>query len=156
MSDADPRPAGTHAWLVMMKAHRAMARHAERSIATLGLGLSDFAVLEMLLHKGPQRVNDVGRTIGLTSGAITAAVDRLEGQGLLARTSSPDDRRSRIVALTPAGQACGRDAFASHSAAMAHAAGGLTADEQATLITLLKKLGRSAQERLEAPQDGPL
>ena len=84
MSDADPRPAGTHAWLVMMKAHRAMARHAERSIATLGLGLSDFAVLEMLLHKGPQRVNDVGRTIGLTSGAITAAVDRLEGQGLLA------------------------------------------------------------------------
>ena len=36
---------------------------------------------------------------------------------------------------------------------MAHATGGLTDDEQATLTSLLKKLGRSAQGRLEAPED---
>jgi len=57
-----------------MKAHRTLARLATRSIESSEVGLSDFAVLEMLLHKGPQPVNEIGRRIELTSGAITTAV----------------------------------------------------------------------------------
>src|SRR5437868_14524333 len=76
---------GTHLWLVMMKAHRALARVAARSIESADVGLSDFAVMEMLLHKGPQPVNEIGRRIELTSGAITTAVDRLESRRLVTR-----------------------------------------------------------------------
>ncbi|MDB5096416.1 MAG: transcriptional regulator, MarR family [Cyanobacteria bacterium RYN_339] len=137
----------------MMKAYRALQRHAEHSIVALGLGLSDFAVLEILLNKGPQKVNDIGRTIGLTSGAITAAVDRLEDQGLLARTSDPGDRRSRIVALTPKGVTCSQDAFASHAAALERAVVALTDEERVTLVALLKKLGLSAQAQWDASKD---
>ena len=54
---------GTHLWLVMMKAHRTLQRLATRSIESSDVGLSDFAVLEMLLHKGPQPVNEIGRRI---------------------------------------------------------------------------------------------
>src|SRR6266571_5143988 len=75
---------GTHLWLVMMKAHRALQRLATRSIESSEVGLSDFAVMEMLLHKGPQPVNEIGRRIELTSGAITTAVDRLEARKLVA------------------------------------------------------------------------
>lgn len=149
MSDDEQLPSGTHTWLVLMKAHRALQRHAERSIVEQALGLSDFGVLELLLHKGPQRVNDIGRTIGLTSGAISNAVSRLEGQGLIARADDPTDRRSCIVRLTPDGMARARDAFASHSAALERATGDLTADERATLVALLKKLGHGAQARFD-------
>jgi hypothetical protein len=47
----------THVWVVLWKAARAVEENAMTSVAGLGLGLSDFAVLEVLLHKGPQPVN---------------------------------------------------------------------------------------------------
>src|ERR1700722_5397331 len=99
MAAADPESSGVHLWLVLMKAHRALAKHAMRSIEPSGLGFSDFAVLEVLLHKGPQKVNEIGRRIDLTSGSITTAVDRLETRGLVVRGLDDADRRSRVVRL---------------------------------------------------------
>src|SRR5438270_3486313 len=135
---------GTHLWLVLMKAHRTLARLATRSIESSEVGLSDFAVLEMLLHKGPQPVNEIGRRVELTSGAITTAVDRLESRGLVAREAHPSDRRTRIVRLTAAGEEQAARIFASHKRAMDLASSGLSKTERATLIELLKKLGTSA------------
>jgi MarR family transcriptional regulator, 2-MHQ and catechol-resistance regulon repressor len=136
---------GTHLWLVMMKAHRTLKRLATRSIESAEVGLSDFAVMEMLLHKGPQPVNEIGRRIELTSGAITTAVDRLEARGLVTREAHASDRRARIVRLTAAGEKQAAKVFASHKAAMDVAASGLLKTERATLIQLLKKLGTFAE-----------
>src|SRR5438105_13783179 len=91
---------GTHLWLVLMKAHRALERLATQSIESLDVCLSDFGVMELLLHKGPEPVNEIGRRIALTSGAITTAVVRLEARGLVAREAHASDRRARIVRLT--------------------------------------------------------
>lgn len=137
---------GTHVWLVLMKAHRTLARHAERSIEELDMCFSDFAVLELLLHKGPQPVNAIGRRVALTSGSITTAVDRLEERGLVARALDPRDRRARVVSLTKTGAARIREVFAQHERAMDRAAAGLTAAERATLAALLKKLGTTAEK----------
>src|SRR5881296_3844927 len=142
---------GTHLWLVMMKAHRSLQRLAIRSIELSEVGLSDFAVLEMLLHKGPQPVNEIGRRIELTSGAITTAVDRLESRRLVTREAHPSDRRARIVRLTAAGEEQAARIFAGHKAAMDLAASGLSRTERATLIGLLRKLGTSAGAQV-APQ----
>src|SRR5947208_5940643 len=109
---------GTHLWLVLMKAHRALERLATQSIESLEVCLSDFGVLEMLLHRGPQPVNEIGRRIELTSGAITTAVDRLESRGLVTREAHATDRRARIVRLTPAGEQQAAKVFAIHKAAM--------------------------------------
>ena len=135
---------GTHVWLVLMKAHRALQRVAIRSIESSEAGLSDFAVMEMLLHKGPQPVNEIGRRIDLTSGAITTAVDRLEARGLVTREAHPSDRRARVVRLSARGEKQAAEAFARHKAAMDLAATGLSKAERTTLIYLLKKLGTSA------------
>jgi MarR family 2-MHQ and catechol resistance regulon transcriptional repressor len=147
---------GTHLWLVLMKAFRTLERHARRNIAPLDLGSSDFAILELLLHKGRQPVSAIGRSVDLTSGAITSAVDRLETQGLVARTSDPKDRRTRFVSLTPKGTARIREVFGDHQLAMDRAISGLTKAERETLITLIKKLGRSAEERLASEGDDAL
>ena len=135
---------GTHLWLVMMKTHRALERLAIQSIESSEVGLSDFAVIEMLLHKGPQPVNEIGRRIELTSGAITTAVDRLESRDLVTREAHPSDRRARIVRLTARGEERAAKVFAGHKTAMDLAASGLSKTERATLIQLLKKLGISA------------
>src|SRR2546425_12494371 len=95
---------GTHLWLVMMKAHRALERLAIQSIESSEVGLSDFAVMEMLLHKGPQPVNEIGRRIELTSGAITTPADRLESRDLVTREAHPSDRMALIDRLTPLGE----------------------------------------------------
>ncbi len=144
---------GTRVWLVLMKAHRALARHASKSIGRFDIGLSDFAILEVLLHKGPLLVNDIGRRIELTSGAITSAVDRLEARGLVRRSADLTDRRARVIHLTAEGEACIQPIFAFHKQVMDDAASGLSAAERATLIELLKKLGTFAQTRDQPPED---
>jgi MarR family 2-MHQ and catechol resistance regulon transcriptional repressor len=149
-------PTGTYVWLVLMKAHRSVQRHAAASIAALDLGLSDFVVLEMLLHKGPMKVNDIGRKVDLTSGSITTAVDRLQAKGLVSREINREDGRSRIVQLTAKGRDLIRAAFAAHAARLERAAGGLDLKERTELVNLLKKLGRDAQAQLdEEGNEGP-
>jgi MarR family 2-MHQ and catechol resistance regulon transcriptional repressor len=139
---------GVHVWLVLMKAHRSMVRHAERSIAALDMCISDFAVLEVLLHKGPQSVGEIGRRVDLTSGSITTAIDRLETRGLVARAAHASDRRARVVHLTPEGKARISHVFGTHKEAMDRAAHGLSNAERGTLLALLKKLGTTAERQL--------
>ena len=138
---------GIHLWLVLWKAYQALLCHAERHIHSLGLGFSDFAVLEVLLHKGPAPVNTIGELVHLTSGSITAAIDRLERKSLVARGADPSDRRARVVRLTEAGRTLIESAFRDHAAAMEAAASGLSAAERGEAVALLKKLGLSARER---------
>lgn len=140
---------GTYAWLILMKAHRALMRHAEASIVTLDIGLTDFVILEMLLHKGPQKVSDIGRRVGLTSGAITSAVDRSEKQGFVTRSSDAADRRARVVRLTSQGKRVIEKAFTCHSDAMEDALSALTPSELRTLAAMLKRVGTSVESKVE-------
>lgn len=140
---------GVHVWLVTWKAARALEACAEKSLGSLEMCGSDFAVLEALLHKGPLPVNAIGKKVLLTSGSITTAVDRLENKGLVERRDDPDDRRSRIVHLTREGRKLIKKSFAGHAADMERITSVLEPDERATLIYLLKKLGREAAATLE-------
>ena len=144
---------GTHVWLVLMKAHRAMARHAQRSMAAHEMGLTDFSILEVLLHKGPLLVNEIGRRVQLTSGSVTTAVDRLEARALVERSADADDRRAKKVSLTRAGRALITKVFDDHKANLDAAATGLTRDEREELIALLKKLGTTAEAKLTSEEE---
>jgi MarR family transcriptional regulator, 2-MHQ and catechol-resistance regulon repressor len=138
-----------HTWLVLMKAHGTLKRHAIRSIEALEMCLSDFAILEALLHKGPQPVSELGRRIDLTSGAMTTAIDRLEGRRLVTRADHATDRRTWVIHLTPEGERLIAKVFAGHEAAMERAMRGLSKTERATLTDLLKRLGTTAEEQLK-------
>lgn len=137
---------GIHLWLVLWKAFDSLQKHALDHIHSLGIGFSDFGVLEVLLHKGPLPVNTLGAKVRLTSGSITALVDRLEKKGLVERRADTDDRRTRVVHLTDAGRKLISCAFADHEAAMERATAGLSPAERAQATALLKKLGLHAQE----------
>jgi MarR family transcriptional regulator, 2-MHQ and catechol-resistance regulon repressor len=148
LSQASREPA-VRVWLVLWKAFHAIQKNAGRSVAALGLGLSDFAVLEVLLHKGPLPVNAIGKKVLLTSSSITAAVDRLESRKLLRRVTTPRDRRSRIVELTHAGRRLIERAFQRHARDMEQTMAVLRSHERAELVRLLKKAGMWAAARLD-------
>jgi MarR family 2-MHQ and catechol resistance regulon transcriptional repressor len=133
-----------HVWLVMMKAMRALTRYAAAGIEDTGLGLSDFGVLEFLLHSGPLPVNAIGPMVDLTPGSISTAVDRLVTKGLVSRVESADDRRVRIVALTSRGKDLIVSAFRKHSGQMKRVFSELSPEELRSLEVALKKVGKRA------------
>jgi len=124
-----------------------MEEQAGRSIAGLGLCQSDFGVMEALLHKGPLPVKALGEKVLLTSGSMTAAIDRLERRGWVMRGDDPQDRRSRIVRLTPEGRKTIQALFRTHERDMEQAASKLSHNERAELMRLLRKLGKAANSR---------
>ena len=138
-----------HVWLVMMKAMRALTRYAAAGIEETGLGLSDFGVLEALLHKGPLPVNAIGPIVDLTPGSISIAVDRLHAKGLVSRVESGEDRRVRIVALTTSGKDLIVPSFRKHSGQMRRVFSELSPEELRGLEVALKKIGKRAAALME-------
>jgi MarR family transcriptional regulator, 2-MHQ and catechol-resistance regulon repressor len=138
-----------HVWLVTMKAMRALARYAAAGIEETGLGLSDFGVLEILLHKGPLPVNTIGPIVDLTPGSISIAVDRLVARGLVSRVESTEDRRVRIVALTSRGRDLIVTAFRKHCGQMKRVFSELSLEELRGLEVALKKVGKRAAALME-------
>jgi MarR family 2-MHQ and catechol resistance regulon transcriptional repressor len=135
-------------WIVLARCHRAVSALVERSVADLGLCLSDFMVLEALLHKGPLTISDIQAKVLLASGSMTAAVDRLEKRSLLVRKTTAADRRARLLELTAEGRQLIDRAFKEHSADLERVMSVLDTAEKQELYTGLKRLGQFAAETL--------
>ena len=152
----DPDLSAVHTWLVLWKAGRAVETRADQSIGQFGMGRSDFGVLEALLHRGPLNPKQLGEKVLLTSGSITAAVDRLEARGFVQRQDDKQDRRARIVRLTPAGRRLIEQAFAQHRAEMEEALAGFSKEDRRVLLPLLRRLGRAAEASTEMMNEAPV
>jgi MarR family 2-MHQ and catechol resistance regulon transcriptional repressor len=141
-------------WIVLTRCYRAVSQVAERSIAEAGLGLSDFAALEALLHKGPLTITEIQAKVLLASGSMTAAVDRLERKGLVVRRAAPSDRRAKVLELTSQGKRLVEAAFRRHTVELEAALAILSGTEKRRLYSLLKKLGLFvAEARAKAGKD---
>lgn len=62
-----------------------------------GLNATDMECLRILFGKGVSTPSELARQTGLTSGATTAMLDRLEKAGLIERRPNPDDRRGTLI-----------------------------------------------------------
>src|SRR3954466_11654751 len=131
-------------WIVLTRAYQSVAAKVEEQVTGHGLTTTEFAILEVLLHKGPLLLGDIQRKILVTSGGITYLVDRLVQKGLVKREECPSDRRARYAVLTPAGDALIRGIFPDHAAMIEAAVAGLDPEEQEVATRLLRKLGLSA------------
>ncbi len=122
-----------------------MHRLSARDIQRYGLTQPQFAVLEVLHHRGALRLCDIGGKLLVSGGNVTYVVDQLEKAGLLRRGRDASDRRAVRACLTPRGAALMAQVFPRHAAALTSAAAALGPREQATLAHLLKKWGKAAQ-----------
>ena len=138
-------------WLVLVRCHHALSYIAERSIKDTGLGRTDFAALEALLHKGPLSITEIQSKVPLALGSMTAAVDRLEERGLILRTPSSEDRRARILKLSPKGRSVVEAAFTRHATELETVMAVLDQREKRQLHDLLKRVGLFAAAARAAP-----
>ena len=142
-------PTAASVWLVMMKAHRSLQALMDRSIASLGIGLSDFMILEALLHKGSMPISVLGEKVHLANASMTAAIDRMGERGLVQRQSGEADRRVRTVELTPCGRALIEKLYRQHERDIDALMSTLCTAERAALRGSLKKVGLAAQAALQ-------
>ena len=132
-------------WVVLARALSSVQAHLQESVTRHELTLTEFAILEVLYHKGPLLLGEVQRRILVSSGGVTYLVDRLTQKGLVERRDCPQDRRARYAALTPAGEALIERIFPEHAACIEKATSGLSTEQQRTAIELLRSLGRTAE-----------
>ncbi len=117
-----------------------------RVFAQAGLGDGDFDVLVTLRrHGAPYELtpSELGASTMVTSSAVTKRIDRLERGGLVTRTVSDADARSRRIRLTEDGVALVDRLMGAHVANEQRLVSGLTADERAQLADLLRRWGQS-------------
>lgn len=130
-------------FIVLSRAYRAVNENVNKLIQTYGLNPTEFAVLELLYHKGDQPLQQIGGKILLASGSITYVVDKLEEKGYLVRVACPNDRRVTFAQITEKGKAFIEDVFPMHEQKIHELMSELTIEEKETAIELLKKLGLS-------------
>lgn len=133
-----------HLYVVLMRCVNSVGQHAHADILRHGLKPSEFAVLELLHHKGAVPLGHLAEQILLTTGSVTHVVDRLEEKGLVRRVPCPEDRRVLYADLTEAGREKIATIFPYHAACIREAVAGLSAEEQEQAIFLLRKMGLAA------------
>jgi DNA-binding MarR family transcriptional regulator len=73
----------------------------EAAAARLGVNSTDLRCMDILQRLGGATAGELAREAGITTGAVTSVIDRLERAGYAERKREPDDRRKVLVALTP-------------------------------------------------------
>jgi DNA-binding MarR family transcriptional regulator len=117
----------------------------EPYFARFGISGPQWAVL-IVLHRSEQegvagmRLRDLGERLFIQPPSVTGVVDRLEREGLVARSQADDDLRVRRVRLTAEGRALIERVLAVHSREVQALMSGLTVRQQATLARLLDQL----------------
>lgn len=132
-------------FVVLSRAFQAIEKQVEQNIKSFGMNLTEFAVLELLFHKGDQPIQKIGQKVLLASSSITYVVDKLEKKGYLVRKPCPKDRRVIYAVLTGEGRTVMEDIFPKHQKAIQEIMGGLNSEEKETTIEMLKKLGLYAK-----------
>jgi MarR family transcriptional regulator, 2-MHQ and catechol-resistance regulon repressor len=131
-------------FIVLSRAYKAINEHVNKIIQANGLNPTEFAVLELLYHKGDQPMQQIGGKILLASGSITYVVDKLEQKGMLKRIACPKDRRVTYAQITEEGKQFIQDVFPEHAQQIDKLMSSLTESEKLEAIDLLKKLGLPA------------
>jgi MarR family 2-MHQ and catechol resistance regulon transcriptional repressor len=125
----------------LMRAAESVTSRVSRTMAAAELTISQFGVLEALLHKGPLCQRDIAAKILKSTGNITMVIDNLEKRDLVRRERTSEDRRYLTIQLTSQGLELIRQVFARVEAAIVTEMQVLTNDEQEALGVLCKKLG---------------
>ncbi|NJR13542.1 MAG: MarR family transcriptional regulator [Phyllobacteriaceae bacterium] len=97
--------AGTCLCLHTQRAARALARLFDTALAPYGLTHGQFSLLMALNGPNPQTISRLADFLAMDRTSLTAALKPLERKGLLHVTPSKDDKRARIITITPAGVA---------------------------------------------------
>jgi DNA-binding MarR family transcriptional regulator len=120
----------------------AMQRHTSIFMGRIPRQLTQtqFAALAQLHDAGPSSQTELGRLICLDAATTKGVVDRLQARGFVAVARDQEDRRRRVITLTPSGRAAAETAIPAARGITAATLAPLSPRDQKSVVALLKKL----------------
>jgi MarR family transcriptional regulator, 2-MHQ and catechol-resistance regulon repressor len=143
-SDGD-RTATLQLVIALGRSVQAIERGVRPHLTECGLGLTEFAVLEVLYHKGALPLGEIRDRILVTGASTTYVVKKLEERGLMRRRTSGEDQRVVFGELTPKGRALMDKVFPAHVDRLRHVMAGLSVSEKRAASQLLRRLSHQAR-----------
>jgi MarR family 2-MHQ and catechol resistance regulon transcriptional repressor len=132
--------------IAMGRALQAVERGVRPHLVESGLALTEFAVLEVLYHKGPLRLGEIRDRILMTGASTTYVVKKLEERGLMRRKSCPEDSRVVLGELTAKGRTLIDEVFPVHVELLQQATAALTVSQKHEVCRLLRMLSQRPQQ----------
>lgn len=129
------------AFIKLMRASESVNSRLNRHLAEADLTVSQFGVMEALLHLGPLNQKALGEKLLKSGGNITMVIDNLEKCGHVERQRDPDDRRSVLIHLTDKGKKFISSFFPKHLEKIKKEFSVLSRQEKEELARICKKLG---------------
>ncbi|HEX7099880.1 MAG TPA: MarR family transcriptional regulator [Acidimicrobiia bacterium] len=120
---------------------------------SLGLHVTDLRCLEVL-QRGPHTAGELADEVGLTSGAMTRLLDRLESAGFVRRRPDPDDRRRVVIEPVPERMASVDEMYRGMAEDWEEILAGRSAAELAALEDLFETVHEMTLRRIEELRRG--
>jgi MarR family 2-MHQ and catechol resistance regulon transcriptional repressor len=142
---ATDRTATLQLVIALARAFQAVALGVRPHLGESGLSMTEFAVLEMLYHKGPLRLGELRDRIMVTGASTTYVVKKLEERGLMRRRVHDEDQRVVFGELTAKGRHLIDEVFPTHVDRLQDLMAGLTVADKQAAARLLRRLSRHAR-----------
>jgi MarR family 2-MHQ and catechol resistance regulon transcriptional repressor len=128
------------ALIALSRCTHSVHKREHKTIKDAGLTVSQFAVLEVLYHKGDLRISEILDKILSTGGNMTVVIDNLVKENLVKRCIDSKDKRVNLISITKEGRDLISEIFPKHLDNINEVFSVLATDEKESLINLLKKL----------------
>ena len=148
-SSSEPDRAATLRLVIAIaRSFQAIEQGVRPQLAGQGLGLTEFAVLEVLYHKGALPLGEIRDRILVTGASTTYVVTKLEKRGLMRRRTCAEDQRVVFGELTPRGRALLDTVFPAHVVRLREIMACLSVAEKQTAARLLRRLSQYARRTI--------
>ena len=134
--------------IAIARSYQAIEQGVRPQLVEQGLTLTEFAVLEVLYHKGALPLGEIRDRILVTGASTTYVVKKLETRGLMRRRTSAEDQRVVFGELTPKGRALLDGVFPAHVDRLREVMGCLSVAEKQAAVRLLRRLSQHVRRTI--------
>ena len=131
--------------IALARSYQAIEQGVRPHLAEQGLGMTEFAVLEVLYHKGALPLGEIRDRILVTGASTSYVVKKLEQRGFMRRRICAEDQRIVFGELTPKGRALIDEVFPAHVDRLRQIMAGLSVSEKRAAARLLRRLSQHAR-----------
>lgn len=126
--------------IILFKTYQTLTNFIKADISNSDFNLNEFAVLEVIYHKGSISVNEISQKVLVANSSLTYILDKLVKKSLIQRTQDNKDKRVTYISLTNKGEKLAKDIFPPHYEHLMEVFNVLSAEEKLTASRILKKI----------------
>jgi len=130
-----------------IKVYLRLMRLMDGRMAEQGASFARTKLLLLLERNGPRRSSEIAGVFGQSPRTVTEAIDGLEREGLVRRDPDPEDRRAKLVSVTPDGRAAAANTEPVREQLIEQVFGALSQEEQRSLQALLDQLAAGLDQQ---------